>query len=72
MSAFEQPLAQRLRPGKRAFFVTKQLAFQQRFRQGGTVDFDKRAVGAFAVVVNGAGDQLFSCATFTAYQDICL
>jgi hypothetical protein len=45
--------------------MAEKLAFQKGFRQGGTVDLDKRIFATRAVVVDGIGDELFSCSAFT-------
>src|SRR6267142_3810264 len=47
-------------PRERPPFVAEQLALQERFRDGGTVDREKGARRARGVVVNGAGDQLLA------------
>ena len=56
------------RAGKRALFVSEQFAFEQIFRDRRAVDLDERAGGALRVLVNGAGDQVFSDAAFAAEQ----
>ncbi len=55
-------------PREGAPFVSEELAFQQGFGQGRTVDLDKRPVLPAAVLVEGVGDQLFSRAAFTGNQ----
>ena len=49
--------------------MPKQLAFQQCFRQCGTIDGYKGLISARAVEMNGARDQLFSRAALPADQD---
>ena len=48
------------RSGKSAFFITEQFGFQQGFGNGGTVDGNKFFVGAFGVVMDKAGKNLFA------------
>ena len=48
--------------------MAEQLAFQQRLGQGGAVDLHERPVGAQAVVVDRAGDQLLAGAALAADQ----
>ncbi len=68
MGALKQALAQGLCAGECALLMAEQLAFQQRLRQGGAVDLDKRAVCTARAVVNGAGNQLFAGSTLSADQ----
>ena len=56
------------RAGKRALLVSEQFAFEQIFRNRRAVDFDEGAGGALRMLVNGAGDQIFSDAAFAAEQ----
>src|SRR5258708_19871873 len=46
--------------GERPSFMSKQFAFEQTGRNGGTVEFDKCAVLTLAVVVNSARHQLLA------------
>src|SRR5260221_680010 len=46
--------------GERHSFMSKQFAFEQTGRDGGTVEFDKCAVLTLAVVVNSARHQLLA------------
>src|SRR6185436_746614 len=48
------------RAGKSALFVAEKLAFEQRFRDRGAVDGDKRFVLSRARQVNRFGDQFFA------------
>src|SRR4051794_37058932 len=56
----------RIREG--ASFVAKQLAFEQRFRDGSAVHGDKWILSAFAAEVNGSGDDLLARAIFSEDQ----
>ena len=58
----------RRRAGECALLVSEQFAFQQIFRNRRAVDLDERPGGALRVLVNGAGDQIFSDAAFAAEQ----
>ena len=57
-------------PGKGPFHITEQLAFQQIFRQSGTIHRHKGTVLAKAFTVDGAGCQFLSGAAFSGDQDI--
>ena len=46
--------------GERAALVAEELALEQRLGDRGAVDRDERLVGALAVLVEGAGDQLLA------------
>src|SRR5207249_2797829 len=46
--------------GERALLVAEQLALQEGFGDGGTVDSQERPLPAAAVLVDGAGDQLLA------------
>ena len=54
------------RAGKCPLYVTKQLAFQQLFRDSRTVDGNKRLCLSVAQLMNGAGDNLFSGPAFAS------
>src|SRR5437879_2327865 len=56
------------RSGKRSLLVPEYLAFDQRFRDGRTVDGDKWFVLAWTQVVDGACNQLFPRAALTGDQ----
>src|SRR5487761_66292 len=66
---FEFPGLAGGRAGERSLFVSEKLAFEKVFRNGCAVDFDKRTGSATGMLVNGARDQIFSAAAFTAEQD---
>src|SRR5215831_18376460 len=53
---------------KRSSLMAKQLAFQQRFGDGGTVDGQERGGGPLAVMVNRPRHQLFARASLAAYE----
>src|SRR5208337_4898731 len=55
--------------GEGSFFVAKELALQQIFRDGGTVDFDERTGSAARLFVDGAGNEVFANSAFAAQQD---
>ena len=57
-----------VRAGKSPFFMTKQLAFQQVFRDGAAIDGDKGAVLARAATVNGQRGHFLSRAAFSQNQ----
>jgi len=54
--------------GEGPLLMTKELAFEQRFRQGRTVDLHERLAGPQTVVVNRVGDQVLAGAGLTADQ----
>ncbi len=54
------------RPGEGALLVAEQLALQQRLGNRRAVDRQERPVGAAAVLVEGAGDQLLAGAALAA------
>ena len=54
--------------GEGALFVAEELAFEQRFGEGGAVEADERALPARAGIVDGPGDQLLADAAFAADQ----
>ena len=56
--------------GEAALDVAEQLRLEQRLGQAGAVDRRERHVGARAVVVNGARDDLLADAAFAADQDL--
>ena len=49
--------------------MSEQLAFQQPRGNGGAIHLDKAGAAALAHAVDGAGDQLLTCAGFTQNQD---
>src|SRR5215471_20689725 len=53
---------------KRSSLMAKQLAFQQRFGDSGTVDGQERGSGPLAVMVNRPRHQLFARASLAAYE----
>src|ERR1700730_5478313 len=55
--------------GECALFVAKQFALQQSFGKGGTVQSYERLRSSWAIVVNGAGGQLFAGAALAANQN---
>src|SRR5207248_2372733 len=61
---FKQTFVVAVSPGKRAFAVAEQLAFDQVLRQSATVDRDERHLGAFALLPKRACGQLFAGARF--------
>ena len=65
---FKTPFFTRDRSCKRAFFMTEQLAFQQVFSQGSTVDGNDRLIAAWAVEMNRFRYQFLPCAAFTQDQ----
>ena len=56
------------RPGKGAFLMAEQFAFQQGVRQRRAVKFDEGGASPWRMVMDGVGDQLFPGAAFAAYQ----
>src|SRR5579862_9534023 len=69
MGLLKQSVGSAHRAGEGTALVAEQFAFYQPGGQRGAVQFDIRAVLAKALVVDGSGDQLFSCAGFTLKQD---
>ena len=70
MGRFEQPrLASLARSREGAFFVAEQLAFQQRFREGGAVDRDERIPTALARIMDRLREQLLAGAAFTGDEN---
>src|SRR5262245_27431804 len=57
-----------LRPGEGALLVAEQLALQQRLRDGGAVQGQKRRLGPRAVLVDGPGHQLLARAALAGDQ----
>src|SRR5215470_1730058 len=53
---------------KGTFLVPEELALEQAAGDGGAVYLNKRHVTSLAQVVNGAGDEFFSSASFPLYQ----
>ena len=58
--------------GEGAFFVTKELAFQQTCRDGGAIQFDKCPVAARTETMDGSGQQFFASAGFALNQNCCV
>src|SRR6478609_1620475 len=69
MSAFKTARMPRVSPGEGAAFVAEELAFEERFGDGGAVDGNERTLGTTAMLVDGASDQLFPGASFAPDQD---
>src|SRR5215468_5150650 len=55
--------------GERAFLVSEELRFHQRFGNGRTVDRDKWFVLANALVVDGLGDQVLASSALALNKD---
>ena len=62
--------ARGLGPGKGAFLVAEELAFDEMFRDRAAVDGDEVAVVATALFVQGAGDQVLADAGFPEQQQV--
>ena len=60
MGGLDTPLPAGMRPGKGAFLVAEELAFEQVLRDGAAIDRDERTLGAVAQSVDCASDELFS------------
>src|SRR6478672_373899 len=58
-----------LRPSERAFFVTKELTFEQRIAHRRSIERNERALGTRGRIVNGLGKQGFSGAGFAKQND---
>ena len=56
----ETPDPPRFRTGERAPFMAEQFAFEQHFGDGRAIHGDERFIGARAVLIQGAGDQLLA------------
>ena len=56
-------------PGKGPLFVAEQFAFQQRFRQCGTINDHQRLVGSRTLAVQCASNQFLAGAAFALNQD---
>jgi hypothetical protein len=56
---FEPPFLLTERSGECSLLVPEQLAFQQRLCQRGAINCHERLIGAFAVLMQGAGGQFF-------------
>ena len=69
VSGFKEALSVCVRAGKRAFHVTEQLRFEQRFGKCTAVDRDKRLFGTRAQIVDRPGDQFFSGSALAGDQD---
>ena len=64
MGQLQQPLPLD-RSGVSALFSAEQGAFQQSFRDGGTIDREERTVFPAAGIVDTLGEQFFSRPCFT-------
>ena len=49
--------------------MTEEFTFEECFRDGGTIHFDKRLSGTGAGIVDRIGDQLLSCSALTPDED---
>src|SRR5262245_1888185 len=58
-----------VRPGKSAFPVAKQFAFNQFSRNRAAIHCHKALTGSAALSMNGPGDDLFSGSAFTGNQN---
>ena len=65
----EKPLAVGFGIGEGTALVAEKFAFQKRFRQGRTIDGNKRCVAAFALPVQGSSDQLLAGTALTRDED---
>ncbi len=65
----EPPLLERDGAGEGAFFVTEELALEQRLGQRGAVHGDKRAPRARTILVNRPGSDFLSRAGFAKHQN---
>ena len=65
----ESSNAQLIGPGEGAFFVTEQFAFEEVVGNGGAVDGDEGAMGAVAVLIDGASDEFLACSGFSSNED---
>jgi hypothetical protein len=65
---FEAPLTLPSGTCKGAFFVAKELGFNQVFGDGGHIQGDKGFACSGAVVMQGACNQLFTCTGLTVDQ----
>src|ERR1043165_6057261 len=66
---FEAPTTQRARVSKRAFLVSEQLGFEQRFGNRAAVELDVRMILASGIVVNQVREQLLARARFAFDQN---
>src|SRR6185295_14399177 len=55
--------------GKCAFHMAEQFGFEQIFRNGAAINADEFLIFAWAVEMNGLGDELFSGSVFTLNKD---
>jgi len=55
-----------------AFLMAEQLGLEQVLRHGAAVDGDEGFIATRARLVDGAGQQFFTCAAFTGDQDACI
>ena len=66
---FETPLLHFFGSGVRAFFVTEQFAFEQRFAQSRAVHFYHFVSASRREIVDRIGDEFFSHTAFAGYQN---
>ena len=59
-------------PGETAFLMSEQFAFQEVFRDGGTIDGQEGLLAAWAVLIDGSGNEFLTRAAFPRYQDRCI
>src|SRR6185503_446452 len=55
--------------GEGPALVAEQFAFQEVFRDGGTVDRDKWSIGPRAVLIDGTGDEFLARSSFAPDED---
>src|SRR5205807_7466940 len=67
---FEASNATQFGPGEGTALVTEEFAFQQGLRDGGTVDGNKGAIGAIAVLIDRTGDQFLAGARLAADENV--
>ena len=60
LASSKSPILSRSALGERAFHVAKELALEQRFRNGAAVDGDESLVGPGAALVHEPGDELLA------------
>src|SRR6185437_13935861 len=68
MGQFHTPWFRSVSAGEGAFFVPEEFAFQQRARDRGTVDLDKRTCPPRREAVDHAGDDVLASAAFALNQ----
>ena len=62
---FQFALLQAVRAGEGAAFMAEEFVFEQRFRQGHTVDDHQRHGLTRTPLMDGAGEEFLACAAFT-------